>query len=292
MSIAEAVEHTEKGPYRGVHFTQKEMRELRFAALLHDIGKVAVREDVLIKAKKLPPVMWERLDARFDLIRRTLELEHCRLRANSACTADSGEPDATVDELRLAGQLSDLDALRAIVRGANEPTVLTEDIDVSLRDIARRTFRRADGREEPYLTADELCFLEIQRGTLDERERAEIESHVDKTHQFLEKIPWPEGLKHVVEYASSHHEKLNGTGYPKHLTEKEIPIQTRMITLADMFDALTSSDRPYKPAVTPERALEIIRADADEGLIDGALVDILTESQAYKRILEQDWRQL
>jgi len=170
--------------------------------------------------------------------------------------------------------------------------VLPQATDVSLTDIAQRTFRRGDGRVEPYLTQDELCFLQIARGTLDEHERAEVESHVEKTHQFLKQIPWTDDLKGLVTYAGGHHEKLNGTGYPKGLTAKDIPLQTRMITLANMFVALTSSDRSYKTAVTPEKALDIMRAEADEGGLDRSLVDIMSQSQVYKQILEKDWRQL
>src|SRR6185369_17050046 len=164
--------------------------------------------------------------------------------------------------------------------------------DIKLNEVARRSFPRADGRDEPYLTAEELHFLQISRGTLDEHERVEIESHVNKTYQFLNSIPWTKDLKDLVTYASGHHEKLNGTGYPKRLTAKEIPVQTRMITLADVFDALTSSDRPYKPAVPVDKALDIIRAEADDGQLDRQLVDIMTESQVYKTILGRDWRQL
>ena len=286
-ALAEAVDHSDRGRYRHQRFTAVQMRQLRFAALLHDIGKVAVREDVLVKAKKLPPVLWERIDARFDLIRRRMELERCRSENGQCSMYAKGGIDEHLD-----AQLQELDRLREIVKAANEPAVLAKDADVSLRDIARRTFHRSDGRIEPYLTADELHFLQIARGTLDEQERAEIESHVQKTHQFLTRIPWTDNLKDLVTYASGHHEKLNGSGYPKGLTDKEIPIQTRMITLADMFDALTSSDRPYKPAVPADKALDIIRQEADEGMLDRALVDIMTESQVYKSILGQDWREL
>ena len=261
-----------------MHFTRKQLRELRFAALLHDFGKVAVREDVLIKAKKLPPLLWERIDARFDLIRRTLELEHCQ----SASSDGEAELTAALDELR---------RMREIVREANEPAVLEREPSTELADIATHTFRRPDGTLMPYLTNEELQYLSLSRGTLDRHERAEIESHVEETYQFLIKIPWTDDLRHVADYAHGHHEKLNGTGYPRRLAGDEIPVQTRIITLADIFDALTESDRPYKAAVSPEKALDILRAEAKEGLLDGDLVQILLESKSYRKILEEDWRQ-
>jgi len=286
--LAEAVERVGSGTYRDLRFTAQQMRELRFAALLHDIGKVAVREDVLVKAKKLPPILWERVNARFDLIRRTMELERCKQDDGQCVLRASGDG---VDE-QLAAQIQELERLREIVRAANEPDVLAREADASLRDIAQRTFHRADGRAEPYITPEELHFLQIARGTLDDQERSEIESHVQKTHQFLNGIPWTDNLRNLVTYASGHHEKLNGTGYPKGLTERDIPVQTRLITLADMFDALTSSDRPYKSAVPADKALDIIRREADEGMLDRELVNIMTESHVYESILGQDWRQL
>jgi len=290
--LAQAVERVGHGPYNEVRFTHEQMRELYFAALLHDIGKVAVREDVLTKAKKLPPLLWERIDARFDLIRRTLELEYFKRRADECRTGAVEWQGGARLEAQLAEQLRELDHLRKVVHDANEPSVLGKSQDDGLIDIAQRTFQTADGHTSPYITPDELHYLQLVRGTLDERERAEIESHVEMTYHFLNGIPWTDDLKNIVRYASGHHEMLNGTGYPKRLRNEEIPIQTRLITLADVFDALTAHDRPYKPAVPAEKALEIIRADADAGMLDGDLVDIMAESQVFKKVLEEDWRRM
>jgi len=290
--LAEAVQRSNRGAYRNLRFTREQMRALQFAALLHDIGKVAVREDVLTKAKKLPPVLWERIESRFRLIRLTLELDYFKRRANM-CRPGVGEsPDAARSPAELAGQLVDVDRQLEIVRDANEPSMLPGPPNTALVEIAKRTFQSADGHPLPYLTSDELRYLQLARGTLDDKERAEVESHVKKTTVFLKQIPWTDDLKDLVLYASGHHEKLNGTGYPKHLTSEEIPVQTRMITLADMFDALTASDRPYKPAMNAERALAVLRAEADAGLLDRDLVDVMTESQVYRRVLEEDWRRL
>jgi HD-GYP domain-containing protein (c-di-GMP phosphodiesterase class II) len=144
----------------------------------------------------------------------------------------------------------------------------------------------------PYLTPDELHYLEIPQGTLDGRERAEVESHAEATYRFLVEIAWTDDLKRVATYAYDHHEKLDGTGYPRKLKGKEIPIQSRIITIADIFDALTEADRPYKPAVSAEQALEILQLEANAGRLDSELVQILVDSQVYRRILEEDWHQL
>ena len=277
--LAKAVERAGRGTYRDTHFSRQQMRELRFAGLLHDFGKITVSENVLVKAKKLPPILLERITDRFDLIQRTVELEHYK--THGAPTGNG-----------LAAQLEELERIRAIVRAANEPTVVPTTPSADLTEIAQRTFQRPDGAVAPYLASDELHFLQLSIGTLDELERAEIQSHVEETHRFLARIPWTDDLANLVTYAWGHHEKLDGSGYPRHLTAPEIPLQTRMMTVADIFDALTESDRPYKRAVSADKAIDILKAESNSGRLDAELVDILVESQAYRRILEVDWREL
>ena len=290
--IAAAVERGGRGRYRDTRFTAKQLRELRFAALLHDFGKITVQEDVLVKAKKLPPILWERVDARFELIRVTMEREYYRQRASLRLSDEDERLTGARLEEELTAQLGQLDHMRAVVRNANEPAVLPELSEAELSEIAKRTFPQRDGIVSPYLTQDELRFLQIPRGTLDDTERHEIESHAEATYRFLTKIPWTEDLGNLAEFALSHHEKLDGSGYPKGLKGDEIPVQVRMITIADIFDALTESDRPYKPAISSDKALDIIRGEATAGRLDPDLVEIMIESEAYRRILEEDWRRL
>ena len=273
-TLAEDLERKESGPYRDVRFSPAQMRALRFAALLHDVGKVAVPEDLLLKAKKLPRGGLERIEARFDLIARTIELEACRRRAGTS------EADA---DTALAAQLEELEHFRVVVRTADEPSVLDEPVAAELRVIAERTYERPDGTIAPYLTPEELHYLELPKGTLDPSERAEVEAHVTATRDLLASIPWTDELKELVTYAYGHHELLNGAGYPHHLAGDEIPLQTRLITIADIFDALTAADRPYKPAVPVERAMEMLRADAEAGQLDPELVKVMAESESYRR---------
>jgi len=278
-SLAEAVDRDHRGGSPLAHFSRKQMRELRFAALLHDFGKVAVREELLVKAKKLPRVLWERVNARFDVIHRTLELEACR---RSGDESSSEQADA----------IAELTRMRELVAMANEPSIVDQVPPAQLSEIANHTFRQPDGRVMPYLTAEELHYLQLSRGTLDDVERAEIQSHVEETYQFLVKIPWTDDLRNVANFAYCHHEKLDGSGYPQRLDAAEIPLQARIITIADIFDALTSADRPYKPAVPVGRALEILQREAAAGLLDRQLVDIMVESRSYQRVLQDDWRSL
>ncbi|HEY9229386.1 MAG TPA: GAF domain-containing protein [Gemmatimonadaceae bacterium] len=172
-ALAEAVQRADRGSYRNVRFTRQEIRELRFAALLHDIGKITVHEDVLIKAKKLPPVLWERVDARFDLIRRTMEVEYLRARAKLLPSTPEAQQEATWLEAEFVARLEEVQRFQDLVRAANEPTVLSESPVPALLEIAQRTFERPDRSVMPYLTANELHYLQIPQGTLDERERAE-----------------------------------------------------------------------------------------------------------------------
>ncbi len=278
-ALAEAVERSGAGAFRDVRFTPSQVRELRFAALLHDFGKVAVREDLLLKAKKLPPVLWERIERRFDLIHRTMELEFCRARANGG---------AADDDAGLRARLEELERARQVVREANEPSFLHPEPPAGLLEIARCTFQQSDGTIAPYITPEELHFLQLAHGTLDAQERAEVEAHVTKTFVYLSGIPWTDDLKNLATYAYGHHEKLNGSGYPRHLTSDDIPIQVRIITIADMFDALTASDRPYKPAVTADQALDILRSQGEAGLVDSDLVKVMAESRAYQ-LVETIW---
>jgi HD domain len=235
-----------------------------------------VREDVLLKAKKLPPVLQERIEARFDLIRSRIELAWCAAGSGARHTAHAAAQHAT--------ELAALERCRQVVRDANEPTVLAAPAAAELLTIAQRTFERPDGSLAPYLMPEELHFLELSKGTLDEHERAEVESHVTKTYRYLSNIPWTDDLPNMVTYAYGHHEALDGSGYPRGLAGEDIPLQTRLITVADMFDALTAADRPYKPAVTAERALEILEREAEAGRLDGELIRVMKESGVHGHV--------
>ncbi|HUH14081.1 MAG TPA: HD domain-containing phosphohydrolase [Longimicrobiales bacterium] len=293
--MAEVLERHDRGPYRETRFTREQMKELRYAALLHDFGKVAVREEVLVKAKKLPPPLLERVEARFDVIRRGAEAEYYRRRAELLeAHGPRALAEGAVDELKgeFARRLDEIERFHAAIRAANEPSVLPEHSAEILNEIAQQRYHTPRGEEAPFLTGEELGFLSIPKGSLDARERREIESHVEQTYRFLLQIPWTDDLKNLAEIAHGHHEKLNGQGYPRGLRAEEIPVQTRIMTVADIFDALTASDRPYKKALGAERALDILRMEARDGLLDPELVTLFIDSRIYQRVLEADWREL
>jgi HD-GYP domain-containing protein (c-di-GMP phosphodiesterase class II) len=287
--LAEGLQRHAPGPYRDVRFTAEQMRELRYASLLHDFGKVGVREEVLVKAKKLPPLLQERVLARFDLIRRTLEAEYHQRRAD---LLERGQRPGSELETEFRRRLEELEGVRGLVLASNEPSILPEQAAAALAELGRLTFRGPDDRPAPYVTDEELRYLHIPKGSLNLEERLEIESHVEQTYRFLVQIPWTGDLSRVAEIAYGHHEKLNGRGYPRGVDAPEIPVQTRLMTVADIFDALTAADRPYKRALPPDRALDILSAEAGEGLLDPAIVTLLIESGLYRKILEVDWKDL
>ena len=160
-----------------------------------------------------------------------------------------------------------------------------------LEEIAGQTFLDPDGKEQAYVTPHELHFLQIERGSLDENERRQIEAHVVHSYDFLLNIPWTEELARVAEIVRGHHEKLDGSGYPDGVKGDELSLETRIMTVCDIFDALTSSDRPYKTAMPVEEALEVLEAEAGKGMLDPDIVELFVRSGVYKKVLERDWRE-
>ncbi|HMX33691.1 MAG TPA: HD domain-containing phosphohydrolase, partial [Leptospiraceae bacterium] len=187
-------------------------------------------------------------------------------------------------EMEYAIEKKKLDDMLQVIITSNEPTILEQSNSQVLEDISKMNFSFLDGSERPVLTSAELNYLSIRKGSLDFEERKEIESHVEHTFQFLSKIPWTSGLKMVPSIAHAHHEKLNGEGYPRGLIANDIPIQSKMMTIADIFDALTDKDRPYKKAVPLERALDILKMEVKDHHVDGDLLNIFIESRVFERL--------
>ena len=179
-------------------------------------------------------------------------------------------------------KIKELDDFLKFILEANEPTVLEQAGFEKLKDIANQGYKISSGEVRPYLKSSELKALSVSRGSLTREEFAEIQSHVTHTYEFLRKIPWGKKFANIPQIAAKHHEKLDGSGYPNGSIAAEIPIQSRMMTIADIFDALTASDRPYKKAVPAERALEIIEYEVNAGKCDKELFKVFVESGIYK----------
>ena len=286
VALAETVDRLDSGPYKDIRFTREDIREIRYASILHDFGKVGVREEVLVKAKKLYPHQLELIKKRFQYVRKALELEACRTKLDHVLR--NGNQGFEEYFARLDGdhdrELQNLDQFLEHIIQANEPTVLPNEASEELVQIAGWTFDDPAGPAEPLLAPEELELLSIKKGSLDPNEWMQMQSHVIHSFRFLSLIPWTKELRRVPEIAKAHHEKLDGSGYPYNmpLNGEVIPFQSKMMTIADMFDALTASDRPYKKAVPVERALNIIGDDVKSELLDPVLFNLFVDAKIYQ----------
>jgi hypothetical protein len=269
------------GRWKGSSLNAQDRQELRYAALLHDFGKVGVRENVLVKANKLEPLELENLRGRFETIfvQEELGAERQKVDALSRLTKREARQRIAEIDRRVAKRKKELTNMFEFVVFANRPTILPEGTFDRLGEIAGSTYVGPFGGEvRPFLGENEIIKLSIRKGSLTEDERREIESHVTHTYNILKEIPWTRTLKRVPDIAYGHHEKLTGRGYPRSLKESEIALPTRMMTISDIFDALTASDRPYKRAVPKDKAYDILLDEAKRGEVDSDLLRVFIES--------------
>jgi HD-GYP domain-containing protein (c-di-GMP phosphodiesterase class II) len=288
VALAEATEQAPSGPFRGVHFSTEQIQEIRYASLLHDFGKIGVREPVLVKAEKLYPHELEALKQRFDLARKDRQmgslvrrLDAIKLRGERAMEAIEQEENE-----RLAREMKELDDALEFVLQCNRPTVLAQGGFEKLTGLSGLSFNDSRERPQMLLTPSDVQVLSITRGSLSPTERREIESHVTHTFRFLSQIPWTRTLKRVPEIAYAHHEKLDGKGYPRAVSADQIPLQSKMMAISDIYDALTASDRPYKKAVPHELALDILRKESESGQLDKDLFKVFVEADVPGRALK------
>jgi HD-GYP domain-containing protein (c-di-GMP phosphodiesterase class II) len=284
VGLAEIVDRVETGSYASIRFSPGQMKEIRYAALLHDFGKVGVREEVLIKAKKLYPMQLDVISHRFDYLYMELEAQLEREKVRILMEMDRPEAlsrIASLEEKYRRRKLEMESSFEAVLQ-ANEPTVLPEGKFDRLLEIGRQTYHDPHGVEKPILTAEEVRYLSIPKGSLSADERAQIESHVIHSFNFLLQIPWTKQIREIPRIVRAHHEKLNGTGYPYKLRSNEIPVQAKIMTICDIFDALSASDRPYKKAVAPERALGILEMSVKDQELDPELYKLFLDAGIFR----------
>ncbi len=283
VGIAEAADKIQTGVFRDVKFTKQDLQEIKYASLLHDFGKIGVREPVLVKAKKLYDDELRAIKDRYVILKKAVELKYTKQKVNYLLEHSRNEAEQFIKALdkECYEKLSELDDFLAFIIKTNEPTVVRSEGFEKLKELQSKIFIYNDDEVYPYLTAQEAHRLSIPKGSLDERERREIESHVSHTFNFLKQIPWTNDLRRVPHIAYAHHEKLDGTGYPLRLPKDAIPVQSRMMTIADIYDALTAQDRPYKPAVPIERALDILHYEVKAGKVDKDLFDLFIGAKIY-----------
>lgn len=289
VETARVINSVTDGRLGPVTFSDDQLKEIEYASLLHDFGKLGVREEVLVKAKKLYPWQEDILKERFEHVRSRYEIEYLRDLVKYLRAPHLYPPGFGADYLKASRdrKMTELDEYVHFVLKANEPTVLEQGGFERLKDIANIQFRDAHEEQRPLLLDNELKALSVSRGSLTREEFAEIQSHVVHTYEFLRKIPWGSKFANVPQIAAKHHEKLDGSGYPTAAMAEEIPLQSRIMTIADIFDALTASDRPYKKAVPVPKALEIIEMEVKSGRCDADLFKVFVESKVFNAVLGQ-----
>ena len=289
LMLADAVDAVTEGPYAGFQMTERDRYELTIAGMLHDCGKIATPVHVSDKATKLQ-TLYDRIgliDTRFEVLKRDAEIAALRQQlALRTCTDPAAEALVARQSKDAVASLEDD---RAFLRGVNRAqTVMTDAQLRRVRDIGTRLhWINAEGVRSPFLSGDELENLSIRRGTLNPLEREIVNHHVVVTSQMLEQVPWPKHLKNVPEYATGHHERMDGKGYPKGLTRHQMSLQARMLAMADIFEALTSATRPYRPRMKLSKALQIMVRFNKNGHIDPDLFDIFMRQGVYRRYAEQ-----
>ncbi|MEW6313302.1 MAG: HD domain-containing phosphohydrolase [Pseudomonadota bacterium] len=275
MMLAEAVNKTSVGPLRDFRMSAADFYELKIAGLLHDCGKVTTPVHVVDKATKLQTI-YDRIhliDTRFEVVKRDAEIAMLR---NEAADGEGSRRRCREVMEQIS---SDREFLRACNIGSEK---MDEDEVQRVHTIAGRyRWRNERGEEVPFLSEDEVKNLTIRSGTLTPEERQIINHHIDVTIQMLEALPWPKHLKNVPEYAGGHHERMDGKGYPRGLTREQMSVQARIMGIADIFEALTARDRPYKKGKTLTEALHILGKFKLNGHIDPDLFDVLIREKVY-----------
>jgi len=274
MLLAEAVNETREGPLSDFNMSEKDRYELKIAGLLHDCGKVTTPVHVVDKATKLEAI-YDRIhliDTRFEVLKRDLELELAKKK---------------IDAKQLHDRLRGLEDDRRFLHACNIGGERMRDEDIErVQRIGGYRWRDVSGHEANFLTDDEVKNLTIRAGTLTGDERQIINHHIVATIKMLEALPWPKHLTKVPEYAGGHHERMDGKGYPKGLTREQMSVQARCMGIADIFEALTAKDRPYKKGKTLSESLEILGRMRLNNHVDPDLFDIFVRRKVYRRYAE------
>jgi 3',5'-cyclic-nucleotide phosphodiesterase len=284
LELARQVNLTHNGELAQMEFDQDDLTELRYTALLHDFGKVGVREAVLTKAKRINNTEMAVIVQRFSNF-KLLQWRRASEELLNALARDGRAPeDQDMASLRQEHEAfcQEMDeGLRLINRVRGLPRLGDEEVD-KIQALGQRRMAMPEGHEVPFLTEHELENLTIRRGNLNEEEWADMRSHVAKSEKYLERIPWSRTLKRVPIFAGAHHEKLDGSGYPRGLDADDIPDQVRLLTIADIFDAITASDRPYRDAGSVPKAVRILEEEAKKGQLDPRFVRVFVDKVVSK----------
>lgn len=282
MALARAINDTHDGPYAPVSFSTAELEELNYAAWLHDIGKIGVREWVLDKRSRLSEAETAALISRFESIKASAIVETEKKKLVSLQKDGGNQKEIRELDRDLNGRLKQIEEDLAFIKEINTSNFLDEPGLEKLEDIYKKKYLDFERQKRGYLTDFEFENLSVRKGNLTKGEIEEIQSHVIHTENIVDKIPFKGSLKRVPLFAACHHEMLDGSGYPKQVTSENIPLQARIITVADIYEALIAKDRPYKGSMDPVRSLAILQEEAAKGRLDKELVRIFIEKKVYE----------
>lgn len=286
VSIAQAINEADEGPFADVFFNEQEMEEIRLAGWLHDVGKVTTPVWVMDKSRKLETIFdrIELIKTRFGLIKRDLKIKALEKKVEQL-SKDKGSSADILDK-ELESKIREIDNELVFIIQCDQPGEFMEDDKLKhLAEIAKKTY--TDGEEEkPYLSEDELCNLSIRKGSLTPDQIGIMRDHVEWTIKMLEEVPFLGHLKNVPLYAGQHHERLDGKGYPRRIKSDELPLQSRILAIADVYEALSAKDRPYKKPMPEEMVLKILSKIADNGEIDSDLLDLIIKNNVHKKFEE------
>jgi hypothetical protein len=284
-AIAIAINEQTSGPFAGVSFSPEELEELSYAAWLHDIGKIGVPENILDKNNRLTNGTMESIANRFELI-KVLDLNpmHGVARTGNPSSTERSVSERVNDSAgrQAAKAEQQLEEELGFVERVNRSSFLSDEDLAALQGVASKTYKDVAGNTIPYLSEKEMHYLSVRKGNLTEEEYKRIQTHVELTYNIVKNIPFTKHLKNVPLFSTSHHELLDGSGYPKGLKGDEIPLQSRILAIVDIFDALTAADRPYRRAVLPVKAGEILKAQAEAGQLDEDVVNLFLAKRLYK----------
>lgn len=293
--LAKMLNKETTGVHKNLYFNDEQIREIRYASLLHDFGKVGVKEKVLLKENKLHASRYQYLELKIEWQKQILEKKFFQqLLTHETPQVLKQLASKNILDLGLTNnsayrdllfELDKLERYKATLFKANQPSLLEENIADGLAHMANYNMHKEFPFSDKLINDADFLSLSISKGSLTEHERLEIQSHVVHTQQFLQRIPWTDELSAIPSIAGAHHEKLDGSGYPSGLHSQEIPIPSKIMTIADIFDALVAQDRPYKKAINLDFALDILSDEAKQGKIDSAILSTFIESKIYQCIL-------
>lgn len=271
MKMVDAINNVNYGKYKDFKFTDDEKREIYYSALLHDVGKIGVKEGILLKRYRLSDDRMNVIRYRFNFLKKSLEAKKIL---------------GQISEQEF-GILENIDNYFEFLFDINRKGYITDNEEQKINDIARLEFEDVDGKTKELLDEFEVENFTIRRGNLTDEERAEMNVHVTYTYDILQNIPWIKGLKEVPNIAGSHHEKIDGTGYPKGLKGDEIKVSYKILGMLDIFEALTARDRPYKPPMTIEKAISVLESEVKDGHLDKEMFDIFVNERVYEIFKEE-----